>query len=310
MSARIPLVSDNPEAEQDPFTYGPFHRLESPTQSRQDALQQVASQEIWGRARRQSDIPQVQAYLGPLPAGAKGIEFRTAASPDQGTVHARWTGPREGVRVEDGFCKIACRITKNTQRRTFRIGITGPSGCGKSTLAKKLGYPVVGEDPSTFLNPEFVPYETRDPATERASHVRWPLVQKQITRVKDDVMIVEHFLLAFLPNASAQLDVLIILDSLQADGEQELQSRGRAFRDRRVTRQMNRSSSEQTALRDYYDKAVWPIYCNETRPALKQLMTQLEDNVVLKLDPIQLDPSEILFAAKQFLDERINYAGS
>ena len=95
--------------------YGPFYRIESPTQTKEDARKQVESQEIWGRPRRQSDIPQVQAYVGALPEGTKGIQFTTTAPPDKGTVHARWTGPREGVRIEDGFCKISCRIDKNTQ---------------------------------------------------------------------------------------------------------------------------------------------------------------------------------------------------
>ena len=97
--------------------YGPFHRLQSPTQTNDFAQKQEESGELWGRARRFSNIPQVQAYIGPLPENAIGIEFMTTVKPDEGTVHARWTGPREGVRVNqnEGFAKIGCTITKNTQ---------------------------------------------------------------------------------------------------------------------------------------------------------------------------------------------------
>lgn len=46
---------------------------------------------------------------------ASGIEFYTSVPPDRGTVHARWTGPREGVVVEDGYAKINVLVTRNTQ---------------------------------------------------------------------------------------------------------------------------------------------------------------------------------------------------
>mgnify|MGYP005857639167 CR=1 FL=1 len=97
--------------------HGPFHRLQSPTQSSNVAELQVQSQQIWGKARRGSDIPQVQAYTGPLPEGEKGIEFITSTDPDKDCPpgQARWTGPREGVVIKDDFCRISVTITKNTQ---------------------------------------------------------------------------------------------------------------------------------------------------------------------------------------------------
>ncbi|HLX61738.1 MAG TPA: hypothetical protein VKX17_10695 [Planctomycetota bacterium] len=96
--------------------YGPFHRLETITQTPDDAKLQVASGEIWGRGYRGS-MPQVNAFRGSLPAGEKGIEFYTEVEPDKATVPmmARWTGPRDGVRVEDDFGKIKVTITWNTQ---------------------------------------------------------------------------------------------------------------------------------------------------------------------------------------------------
>lgn len=96
-------------------TFGPFHRLASPTQDQDTAQLQQESQEIWGRPRKDSDIPQVQAYNGGLPKDTKGIEFMTETAPDRGTIHPRWTGPRQGVTIENGFAKISCRITRNTQ---------------------------------------------------------------------------------------------------------------------------------------------------------------------------------------------------
>jgi hypothetical protein len=100
-----------------PGEFGPFHRLESPTQTPAVARQQAVSGEIWGRAPRYSDRPQVQAYGGPLPEGARGIEFHTAIAPDPGGVPwlPTWSGPRPGVRIEGDFAKISCWITRNTQ---------------------------------------------------------------------------------------------------------------------------------------------------------------------------------------------------
>jgi RHS repeat-associated protein len=94
-----------------------YHRLESPTQSPKVARLQETSGEIWGRAPRGSDIPKVQAYAGPLPPGARGIEFTTSVAPDPyGMPHLpTWSGPRPGVRVENDFAKIACTVTRNTQ---------------------------------------------------------------------------------------------------------------------------------------------------------------------------------------------------
>lgn len=49
--------------------------------------------------------PSVDAYLGPLPPGARGIEFTTDVPPDAGAQpgYARWTGPRSGVIVDEEF---------------------------------------------------------------------------------------------------------------------------------------------------------------------------------------------------------------
>jgi hypothetical protein len=94
-----------------------YYRLESPTQTPDIARQQKQSGEIWGRSPQQSTIAAVQAYIGPLPAGARGIEFYTDTPRDPMCPPrvAYWRGPRKGVRVEDGFAKIAVVVTKNSQ---------------------------------------------------------------------------------------------------------------------------------------------------------------------------------------------------
>lgn len=100
------------------YKFGPFHRVRSPTQSDDTAQLQVASQELWGRPRRGSDIPQVQSYVGPLPPSPeRGIEFYASVAPDRNVApgQARWTGPREGVAILDAFARISVVITKNTQ---------------------------------------------------------------------------------------------------------------------------------------------------------------------------------------------------
>jgi hypothetical protein len=73
-----------------------FHRLESPTQTRSDAVKQVASGEIWGRPARGSNIPSVKAYRNALPAGQRGVEFTTTVLPQRGSgtpYEARWYYP-------------------------------------------------------------------------------------------------------------------------------------------------------------------------------------------------------------------------
>jgi hypothetical protein len=94
-----------------------YHRLSSPTQTSVDAQRQIISQEIWGGIPRNGYEPKVQAYLGSLPTNANGIEFTTETAPDIGCPRGQafWSGERNGVRVEDGFAKIAVTITRCTQ---------------------------------------------------------------------------------------------------------------------------------------------------------------------------------------------------
>ena len=78
-------------------------------------MQQQATGEMWRRAPRGSDVPAVQAYVGPLPIGMHGVEFTTDVLPDSGSPPGQAYWPRPGVAVEDEFAKIQCTITRNTQ---------------------------------------------------------------------------------------------------------------------------------------------------------------------------------------------------
>jgi hypothetical protein len=94
-----------------------YHRIASPTQTANDAKEQMKSQEMWGGIPRYGSEPKVQAYTGSLPEGADGIEFTTESVPDPGCPpgQAFWSGEREGVRVENDFAKIPIAVTYCTQ---------------------------------------------------------------------------------------------------------------------------------------------------------------------------------------------------
>lgn len=100
------------------IVYGPYHRIESPSQSVHDASMQEASGQVWGKPARWSNIPSVKAYRGPLPDGARGIEFTTPTAPhiDNHPTLIRWLETTAGVSAtSNGFVWIPVNITKNTQ---------------------------------------------------------------------------------------------------------------------------------------------------------------------------------------------------
>ena len=105
------------------FPFGPFHRVESPSQTVVDASTQVASGEVWGRVPFGSAWPQVQAYRGRLPEGVRGIEFWTEVPPDPSShpSEARWSArgrpDSAEVKVDGDIAKIRCTVKRNTQGR-------------------------------------------------------------------------------------------------------------------------------------------------------------------------------------------------
>jgi RHS repeat-associated protein len=106
------LSSDN----SDPVYY---HRLQSPTQTPETAALQQQSGDIWGATARRGLAPTVQAYRGPLPQGAQGVEFVTNVDPHPGSGgsfpggQARWYGNlTAGVKINDqGYAVIPVIIT-------------------------------------------------------------------------------------------------------------------------------------------------------------------------------------------------------
>jgi RHS repeat-associated protein len=103
--------------------FGPFHRLESPTQTPAVAALIEQSGELWGTSMRQvgggrSMIPVAQAYTGPLPQGARGIEFYTTVAPASGSRPgaANWYRGTDGVDdIDDDWVSIPVQVIKNTQ---------------------------------------------------------------------------------------------------------------------------------------------------------------------------------------------------
>jgi hypothetical protein len=99
--------------------YGPYHRLESPTQTIQDAANQESSGQMWGQSARGSHLPSVKAYIGPLHANSRGVEFTTPVVPHRQThpTLVQWyetdSGVNSGPKV--GFVWIPVNVTRNTQ---------------------------------------------------------------------------------------------------------------------------------------------------------------------------------------------------
>lgn len=98
-----------------------FHRVESPTQDRATAAQQVASMEVWGRAARSSGLPSVKAYRNALPP-RRGIEFCTSTAPTPGSgtpYEARWyigtLGVKSVATPTAPYAAIGISYIKNTQ---------------------------------------------------------------------------------------------------------------------------------------------------------------------------------------------------
>ena len=82
---------------------------------------QEANGERWGATAQGGLGPSVKAYQGPLPPGARGIEFTTTVKPSDiglgrpGHIATWRRGSPGAVDVNDDFVKIACTVTAKTQ---------------------------------------------------------------------------------------------------------------------------------------------------------------------------------------------------
>ncbi|MFI2611077.1 polymorphic toxin-type HINT domain-containing protein [Kitasatospora sp. NPDC018619] len=102
---------------QETLLHGPFHRKASPTQTDEHARLQQENGELWGGLSRLGGDEAAKAHIGPLPDGARGVEFYTTIRPREAFPGYVWweVGRVPGVRLENGFAKIPILISKNTQ---------------------------------------------------------------------------------------------------------------------------------------------------------------------------------------------------
>ncbi|WP_043806856.1 RHS repeat-associated core domain-containing protein [Desulfatibacillum aliphaticivorans] len=97
---------------------GVYHRIKSDTQTFVDAMMIQKTGELWGgipHNGKNTDIPCVKAYTGPLLEGQIGIEFTTSVKPDSYHPNtAYWSAGNPGVQVRGGYAVINVTVTKNT----------------------------------------------------------------------------------------------------------------------------------------------------------------------------------------------------
>lgn len=98
-----------------------YYRLHSLTQTDADAELIKRTGRLRGYPSRFSgDRPLVQAYYGPLPPGASGIEFLTSVPPDRNgdPVEANWSGWRDDVTLghdpkrDEDYAEIPVEVTR------------------------------------------------------------------------------------------------------------------------------------------------------------------------------------------------------
>uniref|UniRef100_UPI00146FB8C2 RHS repeat-associated core domain-containing protein n=1 Tax=Comamonas composti TaxID=408558 RepID=UPI00146FB8C2 len=102
--------------------HGPFHRVESPTQSRERAAEQEALGIHSGTASHKGmGVVRINAYDGPLPEGQRGLEFYTPAKPTSVVPGGLVTwhpghDPHCTLSEDREVAQIPIKVTKNTQK--------------------------------------------------------------------------------------------------------------------------------------------------------------------------------------------------
>lgn len=108
------------------FSFGPYWRRQSPTQTLGDAVSEAHSGQLWGRAPRPNSgglpVPAARAWSGPLPDEVQGIEFWAEATPTR-----QWGGPKShwlwewgwpGVlEIDEGTVAINIEVVRINQSR-------------------------------------------------------------------------------------------------------------------------------------------------------------------------------------------------
>jgi hypothetical protein len=115
--ANVGLAIDQKRLSADLLHYGPFHRLESPTQTVSTAVYQQRYGLLVGRPARRGEFS-VRAYRGRLPPGARGIEFITDAAPNSSAgkpFEAQWIPGGSGGFQANERWSVPIKVVKNTQ---------------------------------------------------------------------------------------------------------------------------------------------------------------------------------------------------
>ena len=115
--AGLLIIADKLCKPDDPCKDRTYHRLTSPSQTDADAQMQISSGLICGGGRRQggggvSPIPSAKAFPGPLPAGQKGIEFKTSVCPSSDGPITYWHLGAPGVIPNGDLACVPAQITK------------------------------------------------------------------------------------------------------------------------------------------------------------------------------------------------------
>jgi hypothetical protein len=140
-----------------------YHRLESDTQTPEDAKIQTQTREIWGRPARGSNIPSVKAYRGKLPSGQRGVQLpkhpskaRIKSTPLPGVLKNSEFIPQAIVRRPvDAFARPGADVFSGTDDLDEYRGVGFLFGNVAFTIMHYKGHPA---DTSTI----YLPPDIRD----------------------------------------------------------------------------------------------------------------------------------------------------
>jgi hypothetical protein len=90
--------------------FGPFHRLESPTQNTATLIKQVLSGELWGSVPTWGGPPYVKAIAGALDKDSSGFEFWAFQPPSNGGPKPQWRWPGPYVVVDSQLDIVKLQI--------------------------------------------------------------------------------------------------------------------------------------------------------------------------------------------------------
>jgi hypothetical protein len=110
-------VLEHPPAVLQRDVFGPFHRLESPTQDTATLVKQVLNGELWGGVPTWGGPPYVKAIAGALHERSSGFEFWAFQPPDSSGPKPKWRFPGPFLVVDSqlGIVKLQIAFVRVTQ---------------------------------------------------------------------------------------------------------------------------------------------------------------------------------------------------